>query len=308
MKPGVCLLVVLALAGCSARQPFNADPPGSEARAAAATADELHRQSLSEYIAKVRALAAEARPVRTQPARVEATDIRLSAALALAAMTPSPATLRGVAGEYKRIGVVDKAHEYLQAALRLDRRDAATYDALARLWRDGGFPGPALSDAHRAVFFAPDSPVAHNTLGTVLQLLGRHTDARQQYERVIRLDPGAAYALNNLCYAWILEGDLRRAARACDAAIAIDPAMAAARNNLGLVHALGGDLVAAHAAFDAGGDRAAADYNLGIVHLAHRQYTDAVSAFAAAHQARPSWRMAAVRERQARGLAAGEEE
>jgi tetratricopeptide (TPR) repeat protein len=308
VKLGICLVAVALSAGCASRGPFVVDPPGSEAREAALAAQDQHRQSLSEYIARVRAIAAEARPVREQPVSVESADPHLAAALALAGLQPSPSALRAVASEYRRLGVVDRAHDYLQRALRFDRRDAATYDALARLWRDSGFPVPALGDAHRAVFFAPDSPVAHNTLGTVLQLLGRHDEARQQYEAAVRLDPKAVYALNNLCYAWLLDGSLRRAASTCEAAIALDPSLAAARNNLGLVHALRGDLASAQAAFDAAGDPATTLYNVGIVHLANRRFDDAVSAFAAAQQARPAWRMAAVRERQARDLATGEEE
>jgi Flp pilus assembly protein TadD len=145
--------------------------------------------------------------------------------------------------------------------------------------------------------------VAHNTLGTVLQALGRRKEARTEYERALKLDPSAAYALNNLCYSWILEGEVRKAEAACRSALAVDPNLAAAQNNLGLVYASGGQLDAARKAFEKGGDHASALYNVGIVHMAERRYRDAVSAFAAAQQARPSMRMAADRAAQAEKLA-----
>lgn len=235
-------------------------------------------------------------------ARAEEIYPRLAAALAAAVARPSPSTLREVAEEYRRLGIFDQAHQYLQRALRLDAHDGATYDAIARLWRDGGLPALALGDAHRAVYYAPRSAVAHNTLGTVFQALGRRPEARREYERALHLDPSAAYALNNLCYSWILDRQPGRAVMACTAALKLAPQLAAARNNLGLAHAARGELGAARGAFDDVGDRATALYNLGIVHMARREYTDAVSAFVAAQQARPSLRLAAVRAKQADSL------
>jgi Flp pilus assembly protein TadD len=263
------------------------------------------RESLESFIAKVRHLAAQARPPqRTPVTHAEAADPGLAAALAAAAATPSPIAFRLVAEEYRRLGIADRAEKYLQDARALDPRDAATYDALARLWRDGGLPALALSDAYRAVFYAPDSAVVRNTLGTVLQALGRRKEAREQYEHVLRLEPAAAYALNNLCYGWILDRAPHKAEAACRAALKIDPALAAARNNLGLALAARGQLDAAREAFTDAGDRGTGLFNIGIVHMARHKYADAVSAFAAAQQARPSLRMAAVRAKQAGKLAA----
>ena len=177
------------------------------------------------------------------------------------------------------------------------------------MWRDGGFFGRALSDAHRAVYYSPASAAAHNTLGTVFQALGRRSEARQQYERAVALDPTAAYALNNLCYSWVLDRQTAKAITACRAAIELAPALRAARNNLGLAYAASGNIEAARQAFAGAGDPATAAYNLGIVQLARQRYIDAVSAFAAAQQLRPYWRLAAVREQQAEKLAkAGAEE
>jgi tetratricopeptide (TPR) repeat protein len=255
-------------------------------------------------MAKARAVAAEARPpARASITQLETADPRLAAALLAANAAPSPQALRHVADEYLRLGIFDRAHDYLQQALTLDPRDGATYDALARRWRDGGFFDAALADAQRALYYAPRSAAAHNTLGTVFQALGRRQQARQEYARALELDPTAAYALNNLCYGWILDREPGKAVTACEAALKLNPALAAARNNLGLAYAAQGDVDASRVAFERVGDRAAALYNIGIVHMARREYSDAVTAFAAAQQARPLFRMATTRAEQAGRLA-----
>ena len=308
MRLGVSVLVSLICAACGARGASMVQIPEQPdvVVSTASGRDPAVATSLGEFIAKARVAAAEARPpVRTPLTVAEVADHRLAAAIAVARLAPSPETLRAASAEYRRLGIADRAHQLLGEAQRLDSRDAATYDALARLWRDNGAPGAALADAHRAVYYAPASAVAHNTLGTVFQALGRRKDARREYERAARLDPTAAYALNNLCYSWILEGETARAADACRSALALDPALHAARNNLGLVYATRGQLDAARLAFEQAGDPAAAHYNVGIVHMARRQYSDAVSAFAAAQQAKPSMRRAADRVLQAEKLARG---
>jgi Flp pilus assembly protein TadD len=250
-------------------------------------------------MAKVRKLSEEARPPRAVSATVEGRDMRLAAALAAAAVRPAPETYRMVADEYHRLGVADRAHEYLNRALALNPRDAVTHDAVARMWRDWGFAHLALADAHRAVYYAPSWAAARNTLGTIFQALGKRALARMQYELALELDPAAAYALNNLCYGWILDGDNRRAAAACLKALELDPALTAASNNLGLAYAAAGDLDAARVAFARAGDHPGALYNLGIAHLAKRHYSESVRAFQAAQAARPTMRLAAARAQQA---------
>ena len=192
---------------------------------------------------------------------LEGTDPKLREALALALALPTPEHMRDVAAEYRRLNVFDKAHTYLSKALILAPDDAVTLDAMARLWRDAGLPGLALSDAHRAVYFAPSSPEAHNTLGTVLQALGQRRMAQQEYARAVALNPAAAYALNNLCYASMLDGDTPSAVTFCRRALDSDPTLVAVHNNLALVYEAQGDHAAARREFAAAGDDADAMYN-----------------------------------------------
>jgi Flp pilus assembly protein TadD len=248
------------------------------------------------------------RTISSQPARssaltLEAQDPVLAKALLLLEAAPSAARHRAVAEAYIRLGISDQALEHLSAAVKLEPRDAGSWDQIARIWRDWRLPHLGLTDAHRAVYFAPASPVVHNTLGTVLHALGRHTEARAEFERSLQLDPAAAYALNNLCYTWALEGQVRAAVAACQRAIAIQPDLQRTRNNLALAYAVGGNLDESERAFASGGEQARAHYNMGIVYLARRQHADALKAFEAAQRARPEFGAAAVMARQAWQLA-----
>ncbi len=298
----VCLLLTLTTlttAACTAtRSPARTNPQTPTGVSEAAPT----RDPLEAFIQKVRRLAAEARPSRLNGLTIETADPRLAAALQVAALAPNADNYRRVSAEYRRLQIGDKAFEYLMKAIRHDPADAAVYDDMARLWRDWGLPQLALADAQRARYFAPFSPVVHNTLGTVLQALGSHRLALEQYGRALELDPTAAYALSNLCYGWTLEGQARKAVDACDRALRLQPGFTVARNNLGLAHAVDGDIDAARTAFGAGGDAAAAQYNTGIVLLARHQYAEAVKAFDAATALRPAFQLAATRAGQAREM------
>jgi tetratricopeptide (TPR) repeat protein len=290
--------------GCSGKHFVNVTPGHKKVSSAETAGD-----SLETFMAKVRKLSEEARPERPAAATLEGSNPALAAAVSAATFAPSPATYRLAAEEYRRVGVFDKAFEYLSKATALNPKDAATYDATARLWRDSGLPEVALADAYRATYYAPLSPVVHNTLGTVFQALGRRQLARAEYERAVQLDASAAYALNNLCYGWVLDNNPKKAILACENALKIQPGLAAAYNNLGLAHAANGDMTAARAAFARAGDKATELYNTGIVQLAQRDFRGAIDAFELAHAARPTLFEAGDRVRQARAAAAarGEE-
>jgi tetratricopeptide (TPR) repeat protein len=291
-------VALMASAGCAGRRFINVTPdrtlPEGTASAAGAPAD-----SLSAYMGKFREMAAKARPEDRPPVRtVEASDPALAAALLAATAQPSPEAYREVAQEYRRLHVYDRSFDYLTRALKLDPKDAMTHDGLARTWRDAGTPHLGLGDSYRAIYYAPKSAAARNTLGTLFQAMGRRAEARTQYETAARLDPVAGYAHNNLCYGWILEGDASRALQACRRALSLDPESPIAHNNAGLAYALAGDMTAARESFAHAG-RAAAAYNSGVVNLATRQWDAASKDFLDALAADPTLRSAALRAGQA---------
>jgi len=265
-------------------------------------------ESLGNYVSRVRALASEARPRKTPIVpTVETWDPRLAAAtLELATQMPTAELHRRVALEYRRLGILDMAHTHFSAAVRLDDQDAAAFDGLARIWRDWGFPHLGLADAYRAVHIAPKSAPAANTLGTLLQAEGRTRDASQWYERAVALDPTAAYAVNNLCYASIMMRDAR-AVGTCERAVNLAPDSKQAHNNLALAYAAAGNFDRARREFEASNNAVAAQYNLGLLYLADRQFDKAAAAFDAALVLDPRYEQAAKRARQTRGVAAAGE-
>ncbi len=143
---------------------------------------------------------ADSRPVaKAMGGTVESLDPMLSSALLRLAALETPEHHRAVADEYRRLHILDAAFDHLSAATRLDPRDAAAYDARARIWRDWGFPQLGMADSARAVFYAPQSAAAHNTRGTLLAAAGFTAEARVEFARALAIDPNATFARTNLC-------------------------------------------------------------------------------------------------------------
>lgn len=247
----------------------------------------VRQDSFESVIGKIRELQARAKPApkTLSGPTIESFDPALRAALLALETFPGAETNRRVAHEYARLGIFDFAHRHYRIALAFDPRGGATYEGLARLWRNAGLPALALGDAQRGVYFAPSSPEARNTLGTVLQALGHNREARNAYESVLELQPGAAYALNNLGYLALLEGDTGRSVQRLQEAIVADPTLVTAKHNLALAYAVAGRMDLARQTLIEAGPIARADYNIGIINLARGKVADAEANFAAACKA-----------------------
>jgi Flp pilus assembly protein TadD len=291
----VCLALIAGTVGCAARSGTQTVKSASTPHAQGPPSD-----SLAVFMDKVRAKSEQARPVSNRVRTVEASDPALAAALVDVARQPTAASHRAVAARYVPLGILDQAHEHFSAAVALDPLDAAAWDGLARIWRDWGFSHLALADAYRAVYYAPDSPAVHNTLGTVLHRLGHRVAARAQFERALTLDLTAAYALTNLCHSWRLDGNASKAVEACQRALQMQPDLESARNNLALAYEAAGDRPSALATLAASGDTARAAYNKGLLHLARREYREALQSFDVARTERPRFREAEAVARQVR--------
>ena len=96
-----------------------------------------------------------------------------------------------MAGEYRRLGVLDLAHAQFTAAVRADPADAASFDALARIWRDWRFPHLGIEDAYRAVQLA----------------FGEAKERRLTKPRLGHLKKAGAPALKHLAEFRLDEGD-----------------------------------------------------------------------------------------------------
>ena len=278
----VLAMATLLNAACATAPKASVDTRGAARPALDASASTAPADGLATTIGKVRHLSANARPAVTGGRTIENSDPRLAAALLALATVPGGESHRLVAGEYERLGIIDTAYQHFRRALHFNPRDAAAHAGLARCWRNWGFPELALGDAQRAVYYAPISPEAQNTLGTILHAAGNRQAGRAAYLKAIELDANAAYALNNMCYVEFLEGRPESAARYCERALASDPTLSAARRNLALVHASSGRVDLAWSELQRADAPGPASYNLGIINLARREQAEALAAFTAA--------------------------
>jgi Flp pilus assembly protein TadD len=146
---------------------------------------------------------------------VESANPELRDAMLRLTLAPTAAHHLQVARAYRRIGIFDTAYDYHERSHAQNGPDPAVHDALARLWRDWGQPGLGLTHAYKAIHLAPEWAVGQNTLGTLLYRLGHRADARLRFQAAVRIDPGAAYALENLCTVYMAEGRTREAISAC---------------------------------------------------------------------------------------------
>lgn len=247
--------------------------------------------SLKVAIAKVRAVAQNAHPraKNISGATLEANHPELAAALRALAAAESAETHFAVGNLYFEAGVKDRALEHFQATLKFDRASGAAYEGLARIWRDWGLPDVALADAHRAVYYEPQSAAARNTLGTIFQALGRLDAARTAYIDAVWLNPGAAYALNNLCYLSLNRGNATEAKEECELALLVDPTLRVARFNLAKVYDRMGLVARADEQRHAATDPVLADFYEGVLRRNRREYGIAAAAFERACLARPSF-------------------
>ena len=245
-------------------------------------------------------------PAASAPAapelNLEKRDAVLAAALLRLALPHGAEELAVVADRYYQMGVRDKALEYYSQSLRRDRTSVRGLDGTARVWRDWGQLDQALGSAHRAVYFAPASPEAWNTLGTIFQALDQNALAAAAYSRALSLDAKAVYARSNLCYLALAEGQTERAIEECLAAGRMDGAFKPALNNLALAYAVNGDRQLSSETFVAANGEAVGHYNTGLVLLARREYAAAVLEFEAAYRVDPSFDKAHARAREARLL------
>jgi tetratricopeptide (TPR) repeat protein len=235
---------------------------------------------------------------------VEGTDKPLSEALKTLKTADTASNHLAVANEYRRLRILDKAFDQATLALKLDHRSADALEQRAQIWREWGLPQRGLPDAQRAVYFAPGSASAQNTLGTLLQSVGQPEAARGRYMHVIELDPAAAYAWSNLCYLSLLTANADRAITECETALRQNPDLQSARNNIALSYAVAGRVEDAREELLAGGSPADAAFNLGMLYLSLGSYQLAEESFRAATDLRPNFSAAQTRRRQAALLAA----
>jgi Tfp pilus assembly protein PilF len=125
--------------------------------------------------------------------RLERAERRLDAARehvhAMLRLDPGhPTANLYLANFLNREGRLDEAEAALRAAL-VRRRDGLLLNELAWTLLQQGQTGEALALAEEAVALAPSWGTALDTLGQVLDAMGRNDEARERYRAAVRADP-----------------------------------------------------------------------------------------------------------------------
>ena len=122
----------------------------------------------------------------------------------------------------------------------------------------------------------PGAWMAHNNLGMVYISKGEVSRAVDQFQQTLKIRPKDCTALNNLGNIYKARGSWEKARTAYETCLAADPEYATAHNNLGLVYVHSGDLRQARERFETA---AALDpmahntqLNLGLLYLQQKEY------------------------------------
>ena len=139
----------------------------------------------------------------------------------------------------------------------------------------------------------PESPRAHDSLGTALFHAGRLAEATGQFERALQLKPDYANAHYNLGLALRQAGKVREAIEQWEQVVRIRPEDAEAHYNLGnALHKLGQatEAIAQYKrALQLKPDNAEAHYNLGVTLWEAGQIEDAIGQYEAALRSKPDY-------------------
>ncbi|WP_049974155.1 tetratricopeptide repeat protein [Azospirillum sp. B4] len=153
-------------------------------------------------------------------------------------------------------GRLDEATACLRQAVTLAPDDADAQLNLSRLLagdilvRDPGLLRQALSHAERARDLRPGHAATLDTVGTILQRLGRLDDAARHYRQALALTPGDAEIVYNLGTTLQALCQQDAAADLYRQSLALDPNQVDARFTLGLIQLAAGDLVAGWAGYE----------------------------------------------------------
>jgi len=139
-----------------------------------------------------------------------------------------------MAATFRRKG---RQAEALEQFRRYEQMVPGDFQAMAQIGAtlgDLGRPAEAEAWLRRALGGAPDAN-AHYTLGVVLAMQKRGTEAVKEYQAALAIDPTHTSARNNLAAALASQGQLDEAARELMTLVSIDPDQAKAHANLGVV-------------------------------------------------------------------------
>ncbi|HEV2117744.1 MAG TPA: tetratricopeptide repeat protein, partial [Terriglobales bacterium] len=145
---------------------------------------------------------------------------------------------------YQR-GYFDPAQAFFQRALRDDPSSAEALYGLGSVYLKKGMPAEARQSFERAVKLPssyPDTlPNAWNNLGLIAAQQGRIDQATQYFQEALRLNPNLLVALENLGNAYRQQKEWDQARATFERALVLDPESPGANYGLAMVYAAGDD-------------------------------------------------------------------
>jgi tetratricopeptide (TPR) repeat protein len=194
---------------------------------------------------------------------------------------------------YRDKGMIDKAIEQYQIAMKLDPNSPDPYNNLGVAYRDKGMLDKAMEQFQSALRLRPDYAEGRNNLGTVYWDKGMIDKAIEQYRLALSLKPDYAKAHNNLGMAYRSKGMIDKATEEYETALRMKPDLADIHNNLGVIYRDRGQLDEAAARYRAAlklkPDYADAHNNLGVVYRDKGMIDKAMAEYQTAVTLRPDY-------------------
>jgi putative PEP-CTERM system TPR-repeat lipoprotein len=135
---------------------------------------------------------------------------------------------------YQNSNEVDKGIEVLRSASKL--KNASLTVMLGNLYADKKKYSAALEQYHKAENIKAGADLVFFKKASLLHAMGRKKEAEAEYQKVLRLSPNHAMALNNLAYLYLEENrSLPQALRYATRAFMLAPQDDAIRDTLGYV-------------------------------------------------------------------------
>lgn len=159
------------------------------------------------------------------------------------------------------------------------------------LERQGAFE-QAVTQYERALEGRPTFIAARNRLGITLNKLARHADATREFEKLVTMQPGSAYVLNNLGFSYYLENRFDEAQQTLARALEIKPGFQRARMNYALALAKVGRFDASFEQFKQVCTPPDAYYNIGLLLTEAGRYAEAAQYLEGALELRPEFEAA----------------
>jgi Flp pilus assembly protein TadD len=156
-------------------------------------------------------------------------------------------------------GDQSRAKEVLEAAIKLDRKQADPHIELARMYITSGERAAAIKSANKAVKLAPGSSQAYNTLGRAELARFDYDKAIEAFQMATELNPDNVWAWNNLGFTELQLAHYQKAADALVEATTRKGATGYMFNNLGTAYEHLDQLDDARVAFEQGGELGSAE-------------------------------------------------